>query len=76
MMMALVDALGQRQELWDRVNVTACACLGPCTDGPSIVVYPEGVWYAGVQVTDVPEIVESHMLGGKPVERLVYKWPT
>jgi (2Fe-2S) ferredoxin len=36
------------------------------------VVYPENVWYAGVQQADLHEIVESHILGGKPVERLVY----
>jgi (2Fe-2S) ferredoxin len=37
-----------------------------------IVVYPENVWYAGVQQADLPEIVQSHILGGMPVERLVY----
>jgi (2Fe-2S) ferredoxin len=37
-----------------------------------IVVYPENVWYAGVKQEDLSEIVQSHILGGKPVERLVY----
>ena len=38
-----------------------------------IVVYPENVWYAGVQAEDLHEILESHLLiGGKPVERLIY----
>jgi (2Fe-2S) ferredoxin len=37
-----------------------------------IVVYPENVWYAGVQQSDLDEIVRSHILGGKPVDRLVY----
>jgi (2Fe-2S) ferredoxin len=37
-----------------------------------IVVYPENVWYGGVQQSDLDEIVRSHILGGKPVERLVY----
>jgi (2Fe-2S) ferredoxin len=36
-----------------------------------MVVYPEGVWYGGVSPTDVPEIVESHLLHGRPVERLL-----
>jgi (2Fe-2S) ferredoxin len=35
-----------------------------------VVVYPEGVWYGGVTAADVPEIVESHLVNGKPVERL------
>ena len=72
---ALMDALAQRQDLWTKVNVTPCGCLGPCFDGPSIVVYPEGTWYAGVKVADIAEIVEQHMVGGRPVDRLIYKWP-
>jgi (2Fe-2S) ferredoxin len=36
-----------------------------------LVVYPEAVWYAHVGIADVDEIIESHILGGKPVERLV-----
>ena len=38
-----------------------------------IVVYPENVWYATVQASDLPEILESHLLGGIPVERLLYR---
>jgi (2Fe-2S) ferredoxin len=34
------------------------------------MVYPDGVWYAQVRATDVPEIVEEHILKGRPVERL------
>jgi (2Fe-2S) ferredoxin len=37
-----------------------------------IVVYPENVWYAGVQESDLQEILESHILGGRPVKRLLY----
>ena len=40
-----------------------------------LIVYPENVWYAGVRAEDLPEIVQSHLLGGKPVERLVYRPP-
>ena len=35
-----------------------------------MVVYPEGVWYGGVKPEDVDEIIDSHILGGRPVERL------
>jgi (2Fe-2S) ferredoxin len=62
-------------DLCGSVAVTACGCLGPCFDGPNIVVYPEGIWYAGVTLADVPELVASHMLAGRPVSRLVYEWP-
>jgi (2Fe-2S) ferredoxin len=37
-----------------------------------IVIYPENVWYHGVAETDLGEIVESHILGGRPVARLLY----
>ena len=72
---ALQEGLGSHPELWETVTVTACGCLGPCFDGPTVVVYPEATWYAGVQAADVPEIVDQHMVGGRPVERLIYRWP-
>ncbi len=40
--------------------------------GPMMVVYPNDVWYHGVQESDLPEIFESRIRNGKPVERLVY----
>jgi (2Fe-2S) ferredoxin len=52
------------------VRANTAGCLDACADGPSIVVYPEGVWYGRVRVEDVPEIVESHLVNGVPVERL------
>ena len=61
--------------LWDRIRVTACGCLGPCFDGPTLVVYPEGIYYAGVAPDDIDELLASHLVGGRPVERLVYHWP-
>lgn len=54
----------------DAVQVTACGSLGLCQRGPNMVVYPEGVWYAGVTPEDVPEIVQSHFQQGRVVERL------
>jgi (2Fe-2S) ferredoxin len=72
---ALQAGLGERPELWDKVAITTCGCLGPCFDGPTVVVYPEGVWYAGVRPDDAAEIVDSHLAGGVPVERLRYAWP-
>ena len=38
--------------------------------GPTVVVYPDAVWYGGVTDADIPEIIESHLVGGVPVERL------
>jgi len=70
---ALRQGLGRHPELWGRVAITATGCLGPCFEGPTIVVYPEGVWYAGVTAADIPEIVEEHMVGGRPVARLMHQ---
>lgn len=59
------------QGLMNDVQVTTCGSLGMCERGPNMVVYPEGVWYAGVQVADVPELVREHFQNGRPLERLV-----
>jgi (2Fe-2S) ferredoxin len=56
-----------------RVRANQSGCLDQCEHGPNLVVYPEGVWYGGVTPGDVDEIIESHILGGKPVERLMLR---
>lgn len=50
---------------------TDCSSVGFCEIGPAVLVYPDGVWYAHVQPGDVVEIIESHLIQGRPVERLV-----
>ncbi len=62
----LVHARG----LKGKVRVNKAGCLDQCALGVSVVVYPEGVWYGRVTVADVPEILEKHIVGGMPVERL------
>ncbi|HXH82069.1 MAG TPA: (2Fe-2S) ferredoxin domain-containing protein [Candidatus Tectomicrobia bacterium] len=54
------------------IRINKAGCFSQCGWGPMIVVYPENVWYAGVQESDLPEILERHLLGGQPVDRLVY----
>lgn len=53
-----------------QVRVNSAGCLDRCEEGPVCVVYPEGVWYTYVDASDVDEIIESHIVGGKPVDRL------
>jgi len=53
------------------VRANAAGCLDTCELGVSVVVYPEGVWYGGVRVEDVDEIVQRHVVGGEVVERLL-----
>ena len=55
------------------IRVNRAGCLDLCERGAALVVYPEGVWYGGVTADDVDEIVESHLLNGRPVERLVVR---
>ena len=55
------------------IRANAAGCLDQCARGVTIVVYPEQVWYGGVTVADVPEIIEQHLVGGVPVERLVIR---
>jgi (2Fe-2S) ferredoxin len=64
-----------RRGLKREVRANAAGCLDSCADGPTVVVYPEGVWYGHVRVEDVPEIVERHLVNGVPVERLLLKKP-
>ncbi len=52
------------------VRAQKAGCLDACEFGPAIVVYPDNVWYGNVTPSDVAEIVQSHIVGGHPVERL------
>src|SRR5256712_12721291 len=52
------------------IVLTECASVGFCSIGPAVMVYPDGVWYAQVRASDVPEIIEEHLLNGRVVERL------
>ncbi len=52
------------------VVLTECASVGFCAIGAAVMVYPDGVWYAQVRAGDVPEIVEEHIVNGRPVQRL------
>src|SRR5579864_4296297 len=53
------------------VRANRAGCLDQCELGPTVVVYPEAIWYGKVTPDDVDEIIESHIVGGRPVERLI-----
>jgi (2Fe-2S) ferredoxin len=57
------------------VRANAAGCLDACERGVAVVVYPDNVWYGGVTVADVKEIVEEHVIAGRPVERLRMQLP-
>ena len=62
-----------RAGLRTEVRVNKAGCFSQCGHGPMIVTYPDNVWYAGVQESDLQEIFESHIVVGRPVERLRYE---
>lgn len=52
------------------VRTTRMGCNLQHHQGPILIVYPDGVWYGRLRPEDVTEIVEEHLVGGRPVERL------
>ncbi len=69
---SLFEALREetgRQGLVD-IKVVASGCLEPCMVGPSLYVAPDDIWYGGVTIQDVPQIVEQHLANDVPVEFL------
>ena len=72
---ALIQELAAKN-LTDEVTVVETGCNGFCAAGPIVVMYPEGTFYQYVKAQDVPEIIEEHIVKGRPVKRLMYKEPT
>ncbi len=65
----------QREDLLfgpDRVKRGETPCLGVCSNGPIVVVYPEGIWYANVTPELLEKIVVQHLKNGRPVEEAVF----
>jgi (2Fe-2S) ferredoxin len=66
---AIVEEI-QDQDLDSEIMVTNTGCLGLCSMGPVVLVYPDNFWYGKVSVEDVPEIIEA-LCENKAVERLL-----
>lgn len=56
-----------------QMRANAAGCLDACEYGVAAVVYPDAIWYGGITVDDVDEIIESHLIGDRPVERLLIR---
>jgi (2Fe-2S) ferredoxin len=67
----------RKRDLWGfgKVRSQYSNCHNFCEIGPSVVIYPDGVWYSiKSPEEDVLQIVEEHIIGGKPVERLIMRF--
>ena len=67
------NALIKANNLENDVQTVQTGCFGLCAVGPVVIVYPEGAFYSQVQVSDVKEIVEEHLVKGRIVDRLLHK---
>jgi (2Fe-2S) ferredoxin len=65
----------KQRDLKDKVRANAAGCLDNCEWGPTVVIYPEGVWYRVQTPEDVKEIMEEHIALGRVVGRLAI-YPT
>ena len=72
---ALEEELARR-DLAGEVQVVRTGCQGFCAEGPLLVVQPDEVFYCGLKKSDVPVLVEEHLLKGRPVRKLMYTPPT
>lgn len=54
-----------------KIRVNKAGCLDACDLGPVMVIYPEGTWYTFIDAADIEEIIQSHLIEGKPVARLL-----
>lgn len=52
------------------IRINTAGCLDRCDEGPVIVVYPDETWYTYVDREDIDEIIDEHLVNGRPVERL------
>jgi NADP-reducing hydrogenase subunit HndC len=62
-----------KHDILDEVEVVVTGCFGLCELGPVVIVYPEGTFYSRVTAADIPEMIEEHLVKGRPLERLEYK---
>ncbi len=56
-----------------KVRINNAGCMDRCAEGPVLVIYPQETWYTYIDEQDVDEIIESHLLKGVPVDRLLLK---
>ncbi|KNZ42510.1 NADH-quinone oxidoreductase subunit NuoF [Acetobacterium bakii] len=61
-----------KHDILDEIEVVVTGCFGLCELGPVVIVYPEGTFYSRVESSDIKELVEEHLVKGRPLDRLIY----
>lgn len=72
--LTLIDALKKelsKREIKGKIRVQKSGCLDICDFGPTLVIYPQGTFYVGVTVDDVPELIEREFVQNERLERLI-----
>ncbi len=70
---AALEAELKKNSLEEEIKIVKTGCFGLCAVGPIMIVYPEGCFYSAVKPEDMEEIVNEHLIKGRPVKRLLYK---
>ncbi len=68
-MKARIKKLGLNGE--GKVRINRAGCFDRCGEGPLLLIYPQAIWYTFIDNEDIDEIIESHLINAKVVERLV-----
>lgn len=63
----------KKQNVGPLVRANKAGCLDQCELGPTVVIYPQGIWYGHVTAADVPRIVSETILGGRVLEDLLIR---
>lgn len=67
------SALRRKASVVPGITVTGSSCLGQCGNGSMVLVLPDIVWYSHVYPSQVPLVVEQHLLGGEKVKHMLYR---
>ncbi len=54
-----------------QIRVNRAGCLDRCADGPLLVIYPQAIWYRFVDLEDIDDIIDTHLIKHQMVERLL-----
>lgn len=61
----------KKRNLGPAVRANKAGCLEQCEHGPTVAIYPQGIFYGGVTIADVPRIIEETVVGGRVLDDLL-----